>query len=176
MPSATPTTTAIAEAERRSARGSARRASPNWEKSHRSWNSTRIVDSRGNFGESACTVQSCQATRIATGTAISAPIFSGRYGARAHGAARPLRRVPAQRAPLDAAEDEVDRDAEEAGGERERVELRRSGRTTAAKFTLWPRPGVPMKSSAVNARISATVDEIRRPVAMYGTALGSVIR
>src|SRR5215216_2866910 len=33
-----------------------------------------------------------------------------------------------------------------------------------------------MKSSAVNARISATVDEIRRPVAMYGTALGSVIR
>ena len=33
-----------------------------------------------------------------------------------------------------------------------------------------------MKSSAVKARISATVDEIRRPVTMYGTALGSVIR
>ena len=33
-----------------------------------------------------------------------------------------------------------------------------------------------MKSSAVNARISATVEAIRNPVAMYGTALGSVIR
>ena len=33
-----------------------------------------------------------------------------------------------------------------------------------------------MNSSAVNARISATVEAMRRPVAMYGTALGSVIR
>ena len=33
-----------------------------------------------------------------------------------------------------------------------------------------------MNSSAVNARISATVDAMRRPVTMYGTALGSVIR
>src|SRR6266511_53724 len=33
-----------------------------------------------------------------------------------------------------------------------------------------------MKSSAVKARISETVDEMRRPVAMYGTELGSVIR
>jgi hypothetical protein len=33
-----------------------------------------------------------------------------------------------------------------------------------------------MKSSAVNARMSETCDEIRRPVMMYGTALGSVIR
>ena len=33
-----------------------------------------------------------------------------------------------------------------------------------------------MKSSAVNARISATVDEMRRPIAMYGTALGSLMR
>ena len=33
-----------------------------------------------------------------------------------------------------------------------------------------------MNSSAVNARISATAEAMRRPVAMYGTALGSVIR
>ena len=33
-----------------------------------------------------------------------------------------------------------------------------------------------MNSSAVNARISDTAEEIRRPVAMYGTALGSVTR
>ena len=33
-----------------------------------------------------------------------------------------------------------------------------------------------MKSSAVNARISATVDEIRTPVMMYGRALGRVTR
>ena len=33
-----------------------------------------------------------------------------------------------------------------------------------------------MKSSAVKARISATAEEMRSPVAMYGTALGSVIR
>ena len=33
-----------------------------------------------------------------------------------------------------------------------------------------------MNSSAVNARINATVDEMRSPVAMYGTALGSVMR
>ena len=33
-----------------------------------------------------------------------------------------------------------------------------------------------MKSSAVKARMSATVEEIRRPVAMYGIALGSVTR
>ena len=45
-----------------------------------------------------------------------------------------------------------------------------------AKLSSCPRPGVPMKSSAVNARISATVDAIRSPVTMYGTALGSVIR
>ena len=35
---------------------------------------------------------------------------------------------------------------------------------------------MPMKSSAVNARMSETVDEMRRPVTMYGTALGSVMR
>ncbi len=33
-----------------------------------------------------------------------------------------------------------------------------------------------MKSSAVNARMSETCDEIRTPVMMYGTALGSVMR
>ncbi len=33
-----------------------------------------------------------------------------------------------------------------------------------------------MKSSAVNARMSATVDEIRMPVAMYGDELGNVMR
>src|SRR3954471_24755714 len=35
---------------------------------------------------------------------------------------------------------------------------------------------MPMKSSAVNARINATVEEMRRPVAMYDTVLGSVTR
>src|SRR3954464_16025597 len=33
-----------------------------------------------------------------------------------------------------------------------------------------------MKSSAVNARINETVDEMRRPVTMYGAALGKVMR
>ena len=36
----------------------------------------------------------------------------------------------------------------------------------SAKLSIAPRPGVPMKSSAVNARISATVDAIRSPVMM----------
>jgi hypothetical protein len=46
-----------------------------------------------------------------------------------------------------------------------------------AKFSFWPSPGVPTpNSSAVNARMSATFDEMRRPVTMYGRALGSVIR
>src|SRR5439155_8596564 len=44
----------------------------------------------------------------------------------------------------------------------------------SAKFSACPSPGVPMKSSAVKARISATVEEMRNPVAMYGTALGNV--
>ena len=39
-----------------------------------------------------------------------------------------------------------------------------------------PRPGEPITSSAVTARISATAAQIRTPVAMYGTALGSVTR
>src|SRR5205814_6848309 len=33
----------------------------------------------------------------------------------------------------------------------------------STKFTFWPSPDVPMKSSAVNARISDTVDEMRSP-------------
>ena len=49
---------------------------PNWEKSQRCWNSTRIVESLGNFGESALAVHSCHAARIASGTAISAATFS----------------------------------------------------------------------------------------------------
>ncbi len=51
--------------------------SVNWEKSQMFWNSTRIVESRGKNCESARTVQTCQATSIAIGTAISAPIASG---------------------------------------------------------------------------------------------------
>ena len=46
----------------------------NSEKSHMSLNSTRIVDSRGKWSLSACTVHSCQAARIASGTSTSAPI------------------------------------------------------------------------------------------------------
>ena len=46
----------------------------------------------------------------------------------------------------------------------------------SATFISAPRPGMPMKSSAVNARIKATDDEMRSPVAMYGTALGSLMR
>src|SRR5262249_650964 len=45
----------------------------------------------------------------------------------------------------------------------------------SATFIRSPRPPVPMNSSAVKARISATVEAMRRPVQMYGTALGSVI-
>ena len=57
---------------------------PKSAKSHRSLNSTRMVESLGKFGSSACTVQSCHATRIAIGTAISAPILSALYLRRAH--------------------------------------------------------------------------------------------
>ena len=46
----------------------------NSEKSHMSLNSTRIVDSRGKWSLSACTVHSCHAARIASGTSTSAPI------------------------------------------------------------------------------------------------------
>ena len=60
IPSATPSDDRDPEAERRSGRGSARRAVVNCENSHMSWNSTRIVDSRGKLGLSACTVHSCQ--------------------------------------------------------------------------------------------------------------------
>ena len=66
-------------------------------------------------------------------------------------------------------------DAEEAGRQRQCVQLRRQAERLGVVEPA-PRPGVPMKSSAVNARISATADAIRMPVAMYGTALGSVIR
>src|SRR5918992_1342509 len=46
----------------------------------------------------------------------------------------------------------------------------------SATFIFGPSPPVPMNSSAVNARMRATAEEIRSPVAMYGTELGSVIR
>ncbi len=36
----------------------------------------------------------------------------------------------------------------------------------SATFMIWPSPGMPMNSSAVNARIRETADEILRPVAM----------
>ena len=95
---------------------------PNCENSHRSWNSTRIVDSRGNFGTCACTVQSCHASedrdrhRDLGGDLRGAVSALTRPPARCDG-------MPAQRAPLERREDEVDRDAEEAGRERERVQL-----------------------------------------------------
>ena len=70
----------------------------------------------------------------------------------------PLRRMPAQDAPLDRRDGEVDRDAEEAGRQRERVDLvvqpEGLGVRSAADAET---AGVPMKSSAVKARISATV-------------------
>ena len=174
MPSPTPRTTAIPKPSRiRSRLGTT--CVPNSEKSHRSWNWTRIVESRGNFGSSACTVHSCQAARIAIGTAISAPITSTRYvraltavSSRWEGCQRSTRRSTPTIAKWMA-------DAEEARRERERVHLRRQAVRLGEVQHRWPRPGVPMNSSAVNARISATVDAIRSPVMMYGTALGSVI-
>ena len=114
------------EAEQRSARGSARRASSNCEKSHISRNSTRIVDSRGNYSGRARAPSRLPARRrIATGTAISGADLRAPRRPRSRAASRPLRGMPAQRPPLDRREDDVDRDAEEPGRERERVELRR---------------------------------------------------
>ena len=49
---------------------------PNWEKSQRCWNSTRMVDGLGNLGEWALAVHACHAARIASGTAISAATLS----------------------------------------------------------------------------------------------------
>ena len=73
IPIATPATTAIPKPSPiRTRLGTT--CVVNCENSHMSWNSTRIVDSRGKLGLSACTVHSCQAARIASGTRISAPI------------------------------------------------------------------------------------------------------
>ena len=75
IPSAMPTTVAIPKPSAiRSRLGTT--FVPNWEKSHICWNSTRIVDGLGNFGEWAVAVQSCHAARIASGTAISAETLS----------------------------------------------------------------------------------------------------
>src|SRR5512133_3077432 len=130
--------------------------SSNCEKSHIWRNSTRIVESRGNFGSWACTVHACHARRIATGTAISAAIAAVWYVRRLKGGSptfdrvdrslqtaapakparpegdiasdvsccrRPLGRMPAQRPALEGCEEHVDREAEEARGERDRVDL-----------------------------------------------------
>jgi hypothetical protein len=71
MPSAIPSTAAIPKPSRMRTRLGTT-CSWNCEKSHMSLNSTRIVESRGKYCESACTVHACQRKRIATGTAISA--------------------------------------------------------------------------------------------------------
>ena len=47
---------------------------PNCEKSHMCRNSTMIVESRGNLIECALAVHNCHASRIASGTAISAAV------------------------------------------------------------------------------------------------------
>ena len=79
IPIATPTTTAIPKPSAiRSRLGTT--WVPNSAKSHISRNSTRIVESRGNCGFSARTVQSCHAARIASGTAISARDHAGPVG------------------------------------------------------------------------------------------------
>ena len=76
---------------------------------------------------------------------------------------------------LERGHEEVDREPEEAGGEGDRVELV-GERVGAGVVRRLAEPGVPMKSSAVKARISATAEARRSPVTMYGSALGSVIR
>jgi hypothetical protein len=76
-PSATPTTVAIANpAPMRSRLGT--RSDPTCAKSHSFLKSTRIVESRGNLNECACTVYSCQPARRSTGTRISSPTASVR--------------------------------------------------------------------------------------------------
>ena len=84
MPSATPSTTAIAKPSKmRSRLGTT--SARNCAKSQRSWNSRRIVDGGGKYWLSAEAAHGCHAARIAIGTAISAPILSreGRAGSRA---------------------------------------------------------------------------------------------
>ena len=49
---------------------------PNSEKSQRSWNSAKIVSGGGKYRLSADAAHTCQAAMIASGTAISATIFS----------------------------------------------------------------------------------------------------
>ena len=107
----------------RCARGSARRASPNCEKSHRSLELDEDRREARELRRVEMHRVRCHAARIAIGTAISSRDLQ-RARCAAHVASSPLRRMPAQRAPLEQREAEVDRDAEEPGRERERVELR----------------------------------------------------
>ena len=111
-----PRTDGDPEAEQRSARGSARRRSLNCAKSHSVLELARGSSrAAGSTASSACTVQSCQRARGSrTGTAISAPILSDVTRPALIGARHPLRRMPAEHAPLERARGEVDRDAEEA--------------------------------------------------------------
>ena len=79
-----------------------------------------IVVGLGKLRLCALAVQSCQASSIASGTAISAPTFSARYVR----ALTPSSATDASAgALLDPREDDVDRDAEKAGRECERVQL-----------------------------------------------------
>ena len=112
------------EAERRSARGSARRSCRTARRATCCWKSTRIVDSRGNF-DRVRAAPSRAATRAGSRAAprSRAAIFSAAVRARAHAAASRCDGCQRSARALDAREHEVDREAEEADGERERVEL-----------------------------------------------------
>ena len=129
IPSATPATTAIPKPRPiRTRLGTT--CVVNCENSHMSWNSTRIVDSRGKLGLSACTVQACQATRIASGTSDLRADRDRVVEPPVHARA-PLRRMPAQHAAL---ERRPSRSGSRARGSRWRSRARtagRSGRTTA---------------------------------------------
>ena len=97
----------------------------NCEKSHMSRNSTRIVDSRGKIGRCPrCTVHTCQAARIASGTAISAPIASAVVEPRGSRCAPPAATdASAGRAARAPTMTKWIARPRKPGGERERVQL-----------------------------------------------------
>ena len=104
--------------------------SSNCENSQMSWNSTRIVDSRGKNCESACTVHDLPGGEERDrhgdlGADLRARVYArgSRRLPRCEGCQRSTRRSSA----LDS---EVDRDAEEARSRARRRRARRSGRTT----------------------------------------------
>ena len=86
-------------------------------------NSTRIVDSRGKYCESACTVHACHASEDRDGHRDLGGDRERGVRPRLTRSSTPLRRMPAEHAALERGHGEVDRDAEDPGRERVGVQV-----------------------------------------------------